>query len=403
MRIVIAGQTYHPAANGQAVFTVRLAEGLARAGHEVAAAIPSHHRDGYRTVLNGVRVEAMGAFSLAPRHPDVYVTLFPDARLGRLLDDFQPDVVHIQDHFPISRVAVRLARQRGIPLVGTNHFLPENVIPYLPAPAWSRQLLNRLLWITMLDVFNRVDVATTPTETAAGLLRQQSIRVPVHAVSCGVDLNRFHPDPAVDRSALRRRYGLDPNRTVFLFVGRVDQEKRLDVLLQALVHLDRCDLQLAIAGRGRHLHAFQALARELALDDRVVFTGYVSPQDLVPLLNSVDIFAMPSEAELQSIATLEAMASGRPVLAADARALPELVRDGVNGYLFRPGDPHHAASRMAQLIAERDRWAEMGAASLARASVHGLAHTLFRYEELYRGLSRARQPLAQPQWYAFKG
>jgi glycosyltransferase involved in cell wall biosynthesis len=104
------------------------------------------------------------------------------------------------------------------------------------------------------------------------------------------------------------------------------------------------------------------------------------------LLNSVDIFAMPSEAELQSIATLEAMACGRPVLAANARALPELVEHGVNGFLFRAGDVEDAAQWMARLADQRERWAVMGAASLAKVRPHSLSNTFRRYRELYRSL-----------------
>ena len=395
MRIIIAGQTYHPAANGQAIFSTHLAEGLAQAGHTVMAIVPSEHRKPYHKLLNGVQIQAVRSITL-PWYPDVYFAPLPGCQIGRLLDEFQPDVVHIQDHYPISVVSLRAARKRHVSTIGTNHFLPENIVHYLPIPAWSRARMDHLLWATMLVVFNRLDAATTPTETAARILRQQHIRVPVYPISCGVDLERFHPDPGVDRADMRRRYGLDPQRTVFLFVGRIDQEKRLDVLLRALRRLDRDDLQLGIVGRGRHVQALQALAQALALGQRVVFTGYVPAVDLPALLNSVDIFAMPSEAELQSIATLEAMASGRPVLAANARALPELVKDGVNGYLFAPGDVKDAARRMAQLIDERDRWPTMGTASLETARLHGLNNTVLRYQTLYRSLCRATQPVTSP-------
>ena len=189
-----------------------------------------------------------------------------------------------------------------------------------------------------------------------------------------------------------RRYELDTERTLFLYVGRVDHEKRLDVLLHALYQLERDDVQLAIAGKGVLLKTLQALARTLALGDRAVFLGYVPGEDLPALLNSTDIFAMPGEAELQSIATLEAMATGRPVLAANACALPELVENGINGYLFRPGDAQDAARRMAQLINEHERWTAMGAASLAQVIPHSLENTLRRYDDLYHSLL-AEQPV----------
>ena len=325
--------------------------------------------------------------TLAPRFPEVYLNLPAGRAVNRAFNDFRPDIVHIQDHYPLCRTVVAAARRRGLPLAGTNHFLPENITHYLKMPQWMEPWLEKVAWWTMLELYNRLNVATTPTETAAKILRSQSIHIPVHAISCGVDGTRFRPDPTVDRAAMRRRYGLDPNRHVFLFVGRVDQEKRLDVLLRALALLKRDDIQVGITGRGRYFAEVQRMARQLNLGDRVVFTGYVPADDLPGLLNSVDIFAMPSEAELQSIATLESMSCGRPVLAANARALPELVKDGVNGYLFTPGDPADAARRMAQLVDERDRWPAMGRASLAAVAPHSLENTLCRYEELYCTLS----------------
>jgi glycosyltransferase involved in cell wall biosynthesis len=166
--------------------------------------------------------------------------------------------------------------------------------------------------------------------------------------------------------------------------------------MRAIKQLNRDDLQLAVAGRGRNMDGFLALAQQLDLGQRVVFTDYVPAEDLPGLLNSADVFAMPSEAELQSIATLEAMACAKPILAANARALPELVKDGVNGYLFTPGSVDDAACRMAQLVSERDRWPAMGAASAARVSQHSVGNTVRRYTELYSLLLPAHTAAALP-------
>jgi glycosyltransferase involved in cell wall biosynthesis len=390
MRIVIAAQTYRPATNGAAVFANHLATGLARAGHEVVVLMPSNRVRAYEERWEGVRIRGVAALPLLPFYPEIYVTLFCGREVGRLLDALQPDVVHIHDHYPLSRAVLGASRARGLPVVGTNNFLPENLVSQMPALPAGRALLERLLWKMVLDPLDRVEVVTAASETSAAILRQQGLRPPVRAISCGVDLGRFHPDPTVDRAATRWRYGLDPGRAVFLYVGRLDPDKRLDVLLHAMQRLLREDLQLAVVGRGRQMGALQGLAARLGLDAQVRFTGYVPDDDLPALLNSADVFVMPSEAELQCLAALEAMATARPLLAADARALPELVADGVNGYLFRAGDAADAARRMAQLMAEQQRWAEMGAASLEMARPHSIANTVRRYEELYGQIAGSR-------------
>ena len=125
------------------------------------------------------------------------------------------------------------------------------------------------------------------------------------------------------------------------------------------------------------------MAQELALGDLVHFTGFVPNEDLPCLINSLDAFVMPSEAELLSIASLEAMACGRPILAANAVALPELITDGVNGYLFQPGDDADAVRCMEKLADHPELWAEMGAISIERAQPHGLEAILKRNEALY--------------------
>jgi 1,2-diacylglycerol 3-alpha-glucosyltransferase len=384
LRLVIVSQTYNVHQNGQGVFAVHLAEGLARLGHRVLVVAPSDRVHTYCRLENGVQVQGVTAIPVVFIRPDVHFTPLPGLTVQRTLDDFQPQLVHVQDHYPLCRSAVKAAVDRKIPLVATNHFLPENIVDEVSLFRLVPEVVSPVLWRTVLDVFNQTNVVTTPTETAASILRQQDLRVPVHAISCGVDLEHFRPDPDVDCAAMRERYGLDPERTVFLFVGRIDREKRLDVLVHALQRLDRDDIQLAIAGHGVLREELEHLAGDLLADRRVVFTGFVPNEDLVALLNSADIFAMPSDAELQSIATLEAMATGRPVLAANARALPELVHDGVNGYLFEHGNPDDAARCMTLLADRRADWPAMSAASLEIVRPHNLANTISRYEELYR-------------------
>ncbi len=388
MRIIISGQTFFPAANGQAVFTVRLAEGLAQSGHAVMVVVPSDRVSSYSIQRNGVRVEGLAAAPLGASYPDAYLALMPAARVRQLFEEFKPDVVHIQDHYPLSRRVMMEAHRLHLPVAGTNHFLPANIIHYINKVPWTRDLIERLLWWTMIQAYDKVDVVTTPTRTAASILKGKGLGVPVFPISCGVDLSRFRPMSGLDRAMVRAEFGLDPSKKLIMFVGRVDQEKRVDLLLEAVARLSRADLQLAVVGTGRYDEEIHELASQLGLlaDRRVVFTGRVSGDDLPRLLNAADLFAMPSEAELQSIATLEAMACGLPVLAADANALPELVASGVNGFLFKPGDVEDAERCIAQFADQPEAWPAMGRASRAKVRRHSLTMTLQRYVALYRTL-----------------
>jgi 1,2-diacylglycerol 3-alpha-glucosyltransferase len=386
MRILIAGTANYPALNGQAVFTEHLAEGLAHRGHDVLSVFPSEKGNAYQVVRNDVQIEAIKSISLNSLHSDAYFSLFSEGAIQRIFDSFQPEIVHIQDHFPLSRDVVSIARRRNVRLIGTNHFMPENLAAYVPIISNIKPVYNWIMWALMLDVYNRLGVATAQSKASAALMKTNGLRIPVYPVSCGIDLGYFHPNPGVDRTSVRARFNLDPHRTIFLFVGRVDREKRLDILLYALSQLNRDDIQLVIAGHGEEKKNLETLAKELELGERVRFTGFIPREELPALLNSVDIFTMPSDAELLSIASLEAMACGRPVLLANAVALPELVAVGVNGYLFEPGQAADAARCMALLADHPEHWGKMGAASMERARYHGLENAIRQYEGIYAAL-----------------
>jgi len=386
MRIIIASQTYSPG-NGQASFTIQLAENMAKSGHQAMVIAPSENTHSHSTHKNNVRVETVPAIHLSVLHPSMYVTPFPSLHIKKLFHAFQPDILHIQDHYFLCSAAVNEARRREIPIIGTNHFLPENILPFFKNFPRTQHLFTIPLWKMMLSVFNKLDVATTPSRTAARILRTQRIHIPVHAISNGVDTCRFQPDPGVNRVGIRRKYGLEAEKHLFLYVGRLDGEKRLDILLEAISLVPRDNIQLAICGQGLYEQILRKQVQALGLEGRVKFIGFVQPEELPKLYNSVDVFTMPSPEELQSIATLEAMACGKPILAADARALPELVQTGVNGYLFKSNDPKDAAQGIEYLIAASEQWKEMGKAGFERAQLHSLENSIKHCEEHYRMIS----------------
>lgn len=387
MRIVLAGQTYYPGNNGQAIFTIHLAEGLACAGHNVHMLAPWPHFRYQAETHNGVCLHLVRSVNFGWIHPEAYYSFFPAAQIRRIFRAVRPDVVHIQDHYFLCRDVVSVARQLHIPVMGTNHFLPENLLPYLHLLPLTRKQKIALLWALMLQTYNRLDIVTTPTQTAAGILGKQAIRPAIRPVSCGVNTCQFQPSHGINRAAACAKFGLDPTKTIFLYVGRLDGEKRIDLLLRGLALLrdaGRGDVQYAIAGQGAGRADLLHLAHTLNLEDHVRFLGYVPNADLPLLYQTAHIFAMPSPEELQSIASLEAMASGLPILAANARALVELVTQGENGYLFAPNSAAALAEGMTYLLDHRAQWSQMGAASRARAETHSIENTIHQYTALYQ-------------------
>jgi 1,2-diacylglycerol 3-alpha-glucosyltransferase len=383
MRILIAASPQYIAFHGQAIFTMNLCEGLVRNGHTVLALVASDVGKANRSKHNNVPIEALASLNLQVFHPDAFLALFTGRAVRKVLLDFQPDIVHIQDHYPLSHNAVISARRLGVKVVGTNHFMPENLAPYVPLLSRLKPAFNWVLWHWMRQTYDHLDAVAGPSRAAVSLLHSVGLRPPVIPISCGVNTALFHTDPSVDRLTWRAHYGIDPHKIIFFFVGRVDREKHLDVLLRALHVLNRTDIQFVIAGKGAHKKKLIALAKELKLGAMVHFTGFLPQSDLPAVLNSSDIFAMPSEAELLSISTLQAMGCGLPVLAANAVALPELVTEDLNGLLFEPGNVADAAHCMEWFADHPERWLGMGAASQEKAQAHSLEHIVRQYETLY--------------------
>ncbi|WP_163512571.1 glycosyltransferase [Fodinicola acaciae] len=373
-RILIGADTFPPDINGAANFGARLAVGLAARGHDVHVVCPETVQTGQPMPrLPGVTVHRFPAH-LTPFHPTL-TTCLPwqvSGPIGELVDELRPDVVHIQAHFAMGRILAKIARRKDIPLVATNHFVPDNAFGYTRMPGWTRSALSRLAWRDLVRFLDKADVVTTPTPRAAELLTDHGLALPVTPISCGIDAARYQGEAPKDHPP------------TVLFVGRLDEEKRVPDILHALVELP--GVRLEVVGDGACRDSWQALAGRLHIADRVVFHGFVSDSELTAAYARCDVFCMPSTAELQSLVTMEAMAAGKPVVAADAMALPHLVRPGRTGSLFTPGDVSELAACLRKLLDDPELAGRMGAAGRELVAQHGIETTISRYEKVYESV-----------------
>ncbi|GAB2506078.1 Alpha-monoglucosyldiacylglycerol synthase [Corynebacterium atrinae] len=387
MKILIGTDTYPPTVNGAAQFSQRLARGLASRGHEVHVACPSPTgRPSRIDTDDGIVVHLARSFHY-PKYQNFPVAL--PGTVGRfvrrLLDDVDPDAIHLQDGFFLGRTLLKQARKRGIGVVATNHLMPQNVVDHLPIPTFLHSVTAKLLWWDLARVYGGADVLTSPTPKAVELL-EESTGLQAIAVSNGIDIAPYLPttEPATDEEA-----------PAIMFVGRLDPEKRVDDLLHAMARLpEGIPGRLEIIGKGPQGDAWKAQARQLGLQpNRVVFHGFLSEAELLAAYRRAAVFTMPSIAELQSLATLEAMAAGTPVVAADAMALPHLVHHGDNGFLYAPGNVTELTHHLTTLLQDAQLRTSMGVRSREIVSDHCLERTLETFEGLYSDAMRsARLP-----------
>lgn len=392
MRILIAADLYWPTRNGVASFSRNLATGLAERGHEVLVIAPSQTGKKHHEIDGNYEIERTASL-IFPFYQNFRISTTPQREVKRIIKRFDPDVIHIQMILGIGRATLQCGNKFGIPIVSTNHAIPENILDNMRMLAPFARPISSILESYAARFHNSADYVTTPTQAAIDMFsdKVKELQVPIEAVSNGINLSRFSPGEV--GAEFYHRFSIPMNKPILLYVGRLDSEKHLPVLVRAAAEvMQKYPAHLVVVGQGNERDRLLGLAKELGIAAQVTLTGKVTDEDLPFFYKLSTVFCMPSPAELQSIVTLEAMASGLPVVAVNAGALYELCQDGKNGYLFKLDDELMMAAAIAKLLRESELRASMAAQSLAIAKTHDISHTLDRFEVIYKKLLTAKNP-----------
>ena len=382
MRIMIVTDQYPPMVGGVPKVTRDLATNFAQRGHDVVVVATSYGtRDVYR-VEDNVHIYRFSSFEW-PTYVELRIAFLSILPFRRLLKQFDPEIIHIHSPVVMGNIAQIFGGGHRKPVIATNHYMPINIGRSLSSdPILGKSFQN--VWYSYLVHFcNRCEYVTAPTVTALNLLYEHGLRAPARSISNGIDLTRYQPGRPDEE--VRQRFQLPADRPLILSVNRLSLEKRIDVLIDAAAKLHE-QAHLVITSTGPAEAELRAQVDALNLQDRVTFPGFVSDEDLISLYHLADIFAIPSEADLQSLATMEAMAVGLPVVAADAYALPELVHHEENGFLFSPGNSDEMAHYLDILLRDAQLRKSMGACGLEIVAQHDSTLILDQWETLYQRL-----------------
>ena len=236
---------------------------------------------------------------------------------------------------------------------------------------------------------SKADFVTLPTQSAIDLFGEGRLSVPLEAVSNGIDLSRFTPSPA--DPAIYEQFDIPTDKQIVSYVGRIDAEKHVGVLLKAYAQIMDNSNHLLIVGDGTDIERMKNLAYSLGIAKQTTFAGRVSDDEIVQLHKVGDVFCMPSPVELQCIVLLESMASGKPVVAVDAGAVGELCQDDVNGFLCEKDDDAQIAKALHKILHDKKLSARFAKQSLKIAGTHDLKYTLDRFEEIYAQVIAAKK------------
>ncbi len=374
MKIAMFTDAYTPRVNGVAVSVQSYAVELCRLGHSVCVVCPDYidnHTDtgGERTVFKTYRYEQghkdYENFTVL-RIPADNIIWSKEDRNARMnqwstvkhqMDEFHPDVVHVNSEFLMGWYGVTYARHRHVALVFTFHTLweyyLENYVHIIPAP-----LMQKIGRDIVRFYLKRADEIIVPTPDIQDVVKRYHIDRPSDILPTGIPENVVVCDKDKLNEFKQKFYEEKPelkDKKILLYVGRVVKEKNLDFLYDVLEQTLKTvpNAALLFVGGGPELEPLQETASKLPYKDSIFFTGYRPREELVYYYHLSSIFAFPSVTETQGLVTVEAMMTGLPVVAIGERGTIDVMQ-GDNGGFMVKNDLQDFTNRVVQLLTDSE-------------------------------------------------
>jgi glycosyltransferase involved in cell wall biosynthesis len=331
MRIALFTETFLPKVDGIVTRLRHTVEHLQRMGDQVLVIAP----DGGLTEYRGAKIYGVTGFPL-PLYPELKLAL-PRLAIAEALDQFNPDIVHMVNPAVLGLSGLFYSKFRHVPLIASYHtHLPEYLQHY------GLGMLEGLLWELLKAAHNQAALNLCTSTAMVQALSEHGIERTA-LWQRGVDTETFQPHLANSETRSRLSQG-HPQAPLLLYVGRLSAEKEIERIKPVLESIPQA--RLALVGDGPHR---QALEKHFA-DTPTHFVGYLQGKELGAAFASADAFVFPSRTETLGLVLLEAMAAGCPVVAARSGGIPDIVEDGVNGYLFDPTDEQGAIMATQRLL-----------------------------------------------------
>ncbi|EGD73593.1 hypothetical protein PTSG_05303 [Salpingoeca rosetta] len=299
------------------------------------------------------------AYSVSvPFRPEYRLALGLDSCSRQLFEAFKPDIVHVATPDYLGHQVQRWAIEHHIPVVCSYHTRFNSYLPYYLGHNQLLSSVDSALWTWMRAFYGKCQHTYPPTPSVAEELADHGVKTDLRLWPRGIDLSMFNVEAR--SPALREQWGAAPRTTVVLTVCRLVWEKNLQEVIEALKLMEQHneDFVAVVVGDGPARPAMEA---ELP---HAVFMGFLNGRNLSTAFASADVFFFPSLTETWGAVTLEAMASGLPVVVADAPGSKELVEDGKTGYIIESGKPHRWANALTELIYKPQLREELAANAL---------------------------------------
>ena len=325
MKILMITNTYLPIVGGLEKSIQSFTHKLREWGHDVQIVVPQ--LEGMETTEeNVIRIPAFHQL----KQTGFAVALPIFASLAKVIDSFQPDVIHAHHPFLMGEMALRLAARYGKPLVFTYHIMFDQYSHYFPIPS---SLSRRFLVELAVGYANLSTRVIAPSQSVREILQVEGVRSFIDVVPTGVDVQAF---ASGDREKKRDELGIPKNAFILGYVGRLAVEKNLEFLADAVIGFMKShkNAHFLVIGKGPSEEVIKKLFRQAGIENRLHPIGVVQGKALADCYHAMDVFVFASKSETQGMVLCEAMAAGVPVIAIDAPGVREVVKDEKNGRLL---------------------------------------------------------------------
>jgi glycosyltransferase involved in cell wall biosynthesis len=379
--------TYRPHVGGVARSVSAFAQDLVHQGHSVTVIAPHYQQENDVQEEKGVRVIRVPAIQNF-NGSDFSVRLPIPFALSERIDLLNPEVIHSHHPFLLGDTAMRVARQRKLPLVFTHHTMYEWYTHYVP---FDSKGMKRFVINLSTQYANMCSVVIAPSQSIARLLQGRGVLTDIQVIPTGIDRKLFASGQA---EHIRREFGLNTNTTIIGHVGRLTLEKNLDFLARSISTAMQSmpDAVFLLVGDGPSRENIKNHFARQGLAERLLLTGKRSGQALADAYAAMDVFAFASKTETQGLVLAEAMAASTPVVALDASGTREVVADGKNGRLL-PSETREQdfAQALKKLLSNRSALDQIKANALNTSIAFSRQSSAQKLSTLYQSLLSSRK------------
>ncbi len=264
------------------------------------------------------------------------------------------DIVWTQTIGPIGVPAIIFARLYKKRLLGYVHSIEwELFSSSLSYKNPFRHVVYSITKITAIMLYNQFDLLLVPSLEVAELFNWHNIKTKKKIVYLGTNTTKFIPPK--DKKEVKEKIGINPNKTVIGFTGRIGLEKNLITLYRAFLRLRRTydDIMLLIVGKGVH-----KLRIILESKKDIIVVEYA--ENIVPYLQAMDVYVMPSLTETSSLSTMEAMSCALPVISTKVGSIKEYIKNNQNGIFFKKKDSYGLSKKIDMLLKDKSKALSLG-------------------------------------------